>query len=138
MHKKALVRIQSEQDIITARATGRTFSNDLCFDSINQARIVTAVSELARNIYRYAGTGQIRFEQIEKGNKIGLKITANDKGPGIREISKAMEPGYSTSGGLGVGIPGIKNMMDEFYLTSSPGSGTKVTIFKWQRKGGTQ
>ncbi|WP_448977632.1 anti-sigma regulatory factor [Mesobacillus sp. LC4] len=132
MHKMALVLIQLEQDIITARAAGRTFSNELCFDSINQARIVTSVSELARNIYRYAGTGQIRFEQIEKGNKNGLKITASDKGPGIIEIGKALEPGYSTSGGLGFGIPGIKNMMDEFYITSSPGSGTKVTVYKWQ------
>lgn len=132
IHKKALVPIQFEQDIVTARAMGRTFSKDLCFDSINQARIVTAISELARNIYKYAGTGQICFEQIEKGNRHGLKITASDQGPGIREISKAMEPGYSTSGSLGVGIPGIKNMMDEFYITSSPGSGTKVTVFKWQ------
>ena len=131
---KALVRIQCEYDIITARKTGRIFSKHLHFDSINQARIITTISELARNIYRYAGTGQISFEPIEETIKAGLKITASDQGPGIKDISNAQKLGYSTSGGLGAGIPGVKNMMDEFYIESSPGNGTRVTVVKWQLK----
>ncbi len=132
MHKKALVQIQCENDITTARKTGRIFSNHLHFNSINQARIITTVSELARNIYRYAGTGQISFERIEEAIKTGLKITAIDQGPGIIDISNALKHGYSSSGGLGAGLPGVKNMMDDFYIESSPVNGTRVTVVKWQ------
>ncbi len=132
MHNKALVRIQCENDIITARKMGRIFAKNLHFDSINQVRIITTVSELARNIYRYAGTGQISFEPIEEVIKTGLKITASDQGPGILDISNALKQGSSTSGGLGAGIPGVKNMMDEFYIESSSGKGTRVTVVKWQ------
>ncbi|WP_285848066.1 MULTISPECIES: anti-sigma regulatory factor [unclassified Mesobacillus] len=132
MPQKALVQIQCESDIITARKTGRIFSNHLHFNSINQARIITTVSELARNIYRYAGTGQMSFEPIEEAIKTGLKITAIDQGPGIIDISNALKHGYSSSGGLGAGLPGVKNMMDDFYIESSPGNGTRVTVVKWQ------
>ena len=134
MHKKALVQIQCESDIVTARKTGRFFSNHLHFDTINQVRIITTISELARNIYRYAGTGQIRFEPIEEAIKTGLQITAIDQGPGIIDLSNAQKHGYSSSGNLGAGLPGVKNMMDEFYIESSPGNGTRVTVVKWQLK----
>ncbi|MED1205962.1 anti-sigma regulatory factor [Heyndrickxia acidicola] len=132
MNTLALIPIQTEEDIIIARKMGRELAQTLQFQSLDKARIITAVSELARNIYRYAGNGHIQFEPLEEPWKIGLKIIASDTGPGIPDIQKALVPGYSTIGGLGAGIPGVKKMMDEFYIESSPREGTRITAIKWQ------
>ncbi len=126
------ITIESEQDIVFARQTGRSMAKALGYDNIVQSRIATAISELARNIYLYAGTGTITIELIEKGDTPGLRITAIDHGPGIPDIRKAMEYGYSTSGGLGAGLPGVKRLMDEFSIDSVPGKGTTVTAVKWR------
>ncbi|WP_046173456.1 anti-sigma regulatory factor [Domibacillus indicus] len=134
MDKSAVIHIQKEDDIIMARKMVREFGRILNMHSLTQARILTAVSELARNIYRYARTGHITFEAIEKADQAGLRITAMDNGPGIEDIRKALEQGYSTSGGLGAGLPGVKILMDEFSIESSRHAGTKVTVTKWQLK----
>ncbi len=102
------------------------------FDLTNQARILTVVSELSRNIYRYAGTGHIEFELVEQARKKGIRIISTDEGCGIPDIEKAMQKGYSTSGSLGVGLPGVRSIMDEFKLESTPGKGTRVEAVKWQ------
>ncbi|WP_027964889.1 anti-sigma regulatory factor [Halalkalibacillus halophilus] len=126
------VPIRKEWDIVGARQTGRNWAKDLGFGSVDQARIATAISELARNIYLYAKVGEINFERLDSVPSIGLKITARDQGPGIKEVSKVMKDGYSTSGGLGAGLPGVKRLMDEFDIESTD-AGTVVTVIKWTR-----
>ncbi|MGM0844903.1 MAG: anti-sigma regulatory factor [Bacillota bacterium] len=134
MDKAVVIHIRQEADIITARKTGREIAQTVQFSLTNQARILTVVSELSRNIYRYAGSGQIEFQIVMQNKKKGIKIISTDKGSGIPDLSKVMKRGYSTSGGLGAGLPGVKAMMDEFNLSSSPGSGTRVETVKWQEK----
>ncbi|MDX8046306.1 anti-sigma regulatory factor [Gracilibacillus sp. S3-1-1] len=127
------VRIKKEWDIVGARQMGRKLAKDLGFGTIDQARIATAISELARNIYLYAEEGKVEYEIIEEMNKKGLRIVASDKGPGIEDLSKVMEDGYSTSGGLGAGLPGVKRLMDFFDIISDPGKGTTISTIKWVR-----
>ncbi|MBM7679292.1 serine/threonine-protein kinase RsbT [Gracilibacillus alcaliphilus] len=133
MITKSSVHIKKEWDIVGARQMGRELAKDLGFGTVDQARITTAISELARNIYLYAGSGQIMFEIVEDLNKKGLKIIAVDKGPGIQDVSKVMEDGFSTSGGLGAGLPGVKRLMDYFDIDSAPDKGTVITTIKWVR-----
>lgn len=126
------IPILTEQDIVTARQMGRKLAKDLGYGMIFQSRIATAISELARNIYLYADSGSVKINIIENEGKVGLAIVAEDQGGGIRDIKKAMEDGYSTSGGLGAGLPGVKRLMDEFTIESSTGKGTRVEIVKWR------
>nr|WP_285849832.1 ATP-binding protein [Priestia megaterium] len=112
------IEIHTEVDIVEARQKGRMFSNCLDFSTLDQARIITAISELSRNIYKYATTGKIIMGIIENQLEIGFKIIAIDKGPGIKNIQKALESGYTTLGGLGVGLSGVKKLMDEFTISS--------------------
>ena len=101
------------------------------FDDIVSQMIATAVSELANNIIKYAGRGEILLERIIVQNRAGMEVIARDSGPGIEDIQKAMADHYSTGDTLGLGLPGVKRMMDEFELTSKPGKRTTVTIRKW-------
>lgn len=133
MENESSVKIITEWDIVAARQLGRNIAKEIGFGTVDQARITTAISELARNIYLYAGQGTIRIERITKLDKHGLKVIAEDNGPGIRDIRKVMEDGYSTSGGLGAGLPGVKRLMDEFDITSTPGSETCIQAIKWLR-----
>ncbi|WP_139491920.1 anti-sigma regulatory factor [Brevibacillus dissolubilis] len=126
------IPIKNEQDIVLARQVGRNLAKELGYGNIEQSRVATAISELARNIFLYAGEGSIVLEHIQKEGRVGLRITANDQGPGITDLRKAMEHGYSTSGGLGAGLPGVKRMMDEFAIDSMPGKGTEVVVTKWR------
>ncbi len=133
MAVQSCVDVRNEWDIVSARQLGRDLAKDLGFSSVDQARITTAISELARNIYLYAGNGRICVEPIEEGNRRGLRIIANDTGPGIQDIRKVMEDGYTTSGGLGAGLPGVKRLMDEFAIHSTVDVGTEIHITKWLR-----
>ncbi|WP_208586058.1 anti-sigma regulatory factor [Gracilibacillus suaedae] len=133
MITKSSVQINKEWDIVGARQMGRELAKDLGFGTVDQARIATAISELARNIYLYAKKGKIAYETVEKMNQKGLKIIASDQGPGINDLSKVMEDGFSTSGGLGAGLPGVKRLMDYFDVVSEPGKGTTITTIKWVR-----
>ncbi len=130
--KLSSVPITKELDIVGARQTGRNIANDLGFGSVDQARIATAISELARNIYLYADEGEIIFQQVEGVAPVGLKVIAKDSGPGIKDISKALIDGYSTSGGLGAGLPGVKRLMDDFDIISTD-DGTTIHVIKWLR-----
>lgn len=127
------VKINTEWDIVAARQQGRIAAKELGFSTVDQARITTAISELARNIYLYAGHGEIHISNVYKANRIGLQIISTDKGPGISDIRQVMEDGYSTSGGLGAGLPGVKRLMDHFQIDSTLGEGTTITIIKWLR-----
>ncbi|KKI92200.1 serine/threonine protein kinase [Bacillus sp. SA1-12] len=133
MENQSCVKIVTEWDIVAARQLGRNVAKELGFGTVDQARITTAISELARNIYLYAGQGEMRIERIQDLGKKGLKIIAIDKGPGIPDIRKVMEDGFSTSGGLGAGLPGVKRLMDTFDITSSVGEGTNIQAVKWLR-----
>lgn len=128
-----VININNEFDIVLARQKGREVSKDLQFGSVDQARITTAISELARNIYLYAGTGQITISVLEEAGRRGIQISASDQGPGISDIRMVLQDGYSTSGGLGAGLPGVKRLMDTFDIDSMPGTGTTITISKWAR-----
>ena len=119
MEIKPCVNIRQEIDIVGARQLGRQYAKELGFSTVDQARIATAISELTRNIYLYADAGKISFEVIDQINRKGLKIIATDNGPGIPDISQVMQDGYSTSGGLGAGLPGVKRLMDQFDIQSN-------------------
>lgn len=133
MENQSCIKIFNEWDIVAARQLGRNVAKEIGFGTVDQARITTAISELARNIYLYAGEGKICIEKILDHKKAGLKVLAVDNGPGIRDIRQVMEDGYSTSGGLGAGLPGVKRLMDEFKIDSSPDQGTEIMATKWLR-----
>ena len=133
MKPQSCVNIKKEWDIVGARQLGRELAKEIGFGTVDQARIATAVSELARNIYLYAEQGQICFELIETLERKGICIMSNDSGPGINDVGQVMEDGYTTSGGLGAGLPGVKRLMDEFDLKSSSDKGTKIKTTKWVR-----
>lgn len=125
------VWIRKSADIVTARQKGRSLAMQLGFDGSDLTFIATAISEVARNIVDHAKRGRIQLARINQGARQGIVITAHDAGPGIPDVAKAMEYGYSTRKGLGVGLPGAKSLMDEFKVVSREGKGTKVTMIKW-------
>ncbi|WP_434059213.1 anti-sigma regulatory factor [Gracilibacillus phocaeensis] len=125
------VPIHKELDIVRARQVSRELAKQLGFHTVDQARITTAISELARNIYLYAGKGEISFDIIDTRDRKGIMMMAADSGPGISDIRLVLQDGYTTSGGLGAGLPGVKRLMDEFDIQSNLGDGTIVTISKW-------
>jgi len=133
MEVQSCVKIINEWDIVAARQLGRNVAKDLGFGTVDQARVTTAISELARNIYLYAGQGSVAIEKVQRNGKSGMRIIAEDEGPGIKDIRKVMEDGYTTSGGLGAGLPGVKRLMDEFDIDSTPGKGTRILATKWLR-----
>lgn len=133
MNLRSSVDIITEWDIVAARQLGRNEAKDVGFGTVDQARITTAISELARNIYLYAGKGEIEIRQITEGNLRGLLVIASDKGPGIVDVRKVMEDGYTTSGGLGAGLPGVKRLMDDFKIETVIGEGTTISASKLLR-----
>ncbi len=124
--------IRSDLDIVIARTLARDTAKAVGFGPIDQARIATAVSELARNIFLYAGTGSVTVRELEQGSRKGMEIVCEDQGPGIQNIDVAMQDGYSTSRGMGMGLPGAKRLMDEFDIRTQDGIGTTITCRKWR------
>jgi len=124
--------IREEPDIVSARSAVRDLAAQLGFSNVYLTMIATAVSELARNILQYARTGEIRARVVQNCSVPGIEIVASDSGPGIADVEKALQDGYSTSGGLGIGLPGVRRLMDEFEISAA--SGTTVTARLWQRK----
>jgi serine/threonine-protein kinase RsbT len=124
--------IRSDLDIVIARTLARDTAKSLGFGPIDQARIATAVSELARNIYLYAGTGSVTVREVEKGAHKGIEIVCDDQGPGIPDVELSLQDGYSTSRGMGMGLPGAKRLMDEFSIATQEGVGTTITCRKWR------
>jgi serine/threonine-protein kinase RsbT len=120
-------------DIVTARQRGRTLAMELGFEGSDLTLIATAISEVARNIVDHAKRGEIIVLPVHHGSKHGLAIIARDDGPGIPDVHQAMQYGYSTRKGLGVGLPGAKLLMDDFDIASKVGKGTTVTMKKWLR-----
>ena len=128
--------IQREGDIVQARQQARELARSLGFSTVDQSRIATAVSELTRNIIRYAAGagGEVSFEVLQRdGRPKGLQVVVADAGPGIEDVERAMRHGYSSGPGMGLGLPGAKRLMDEFELETAVGAGTKVVMRKWLR-----
>lgn len=127
-----IVPIRGEPDLVTARLRGREIAATLNFSSSELTLIATAISEVTRNILSYAGSGELDLRLVRQGQKTGVSIIARDHGPGIADLFSAMQDGYSTSNGLGLGLPGSKRLMDEFAIASEVGKGTTVTMTKWK------
>lgn len=125
--------INSESDIVMVRKIVRCAATELGFGITDVTRIVTAASELGRNVYQYAGSGVMRWRTLSQDARVGIEVAFEDHGPGIGDIALAMEPGYSTGSGLGLGLPGAKRLMDEMTISSGTGKGVLVLIQKWLR-----
>jgi serine/threonine-protein kinase RsbT len=125
--------VNSNSDVVMVRQHVRTAAVKVGLSLVDQTKVVTAASELARNALVYAGGGQVRIEIVQKGVRQGLRLTFSDDGPGIPDIQQALTDGWTTGGGLGLGLSGSRRLVDEFDLRSAPGEGTLVTVTKWGR-----
>lgn len=124
--------LRSDEDIVRLRTLVRERAVGLGFSLIDQTKMVTAASELARNVLRYGGGGEMRLSVLQDGMRRGMRLTFVDQGPGIVDVEQAMRDGFTTGGGLGLGLGGSKRLMDEFKIETQPGAGTTVTIAKWK------
>ncbi len=127
------IAISTDADVTRARQLGRELATPLGLSSSELTLVATAISEIARNIVQYASPGEMEFRLVEQGGRRGLMIIARDHGPGIADIALAMQDGYSTSRGMGLGLPGSRRLMDDFDVASNFGQGTTVTMVKWGR-----
>jgi len=127
-----LLAIGSSEDIVRMRQMVREHAIAQGFSLVDQTKIVTAASELARNILNYAGSGQMEIEPLANGARKGLKLVFSDKGPGIADIELAMKDGYTTGGGMGLGLGGSKRLASEFHIESKVGEGTRVSLTRWK------
>ncbi|MEV0623781.1 anti-sigma regulatory factor [Nonomuraea sp. NPDC050404] len=125
--------VASSADVVGVRQLVRSAALEAGLSLVDQTKIVTAASELARNALVYAGGGDVQVEIVEKGPRRGLKMIVNDEGPGIPDIPQALTDGWTTGSGLGLGLSGSRRLVDEFDLKSEPGKGTIVTVTKWAR-----
>ncbi len=136
METEMLTVIDAAVDIVTARQRGRELALELGFNGADVTLIAAVISEVARNIVEHAQKGEILMSAVNsarEGGRSGIEIIARDEGPGIRDVAQAMQYGYSTRKGLGVGLPGAKWLMDEFNIASEVGRGTTITMKKWRR-----
>jgi len=125
------IRITSDKDVVTARQQGRAVAMQTGFSVSEATLIATAISEVARNITSYAGSGQIHVTVENRDGRRALVVRAEDDGPGIVDVDRALEDGYSTGSGLGLGLPGARRLMDDMIVNSTPGHGTVVEMWKW-------
>ena len=133
MAADARVAIRTDADVVTARQEARTMGAALGFSSTDLTLLATAISEVARNITTYAGEGEVLLRVLHDGGRAGIEVVANDEGPGITDVELAMQDGYTTGNGLGLGLPGTRRLVDEFELRTEPGAGTRVRLAMWIR-----
>jgi serine/threonine-protein kinase RsbT len=126
------VPLRTEDEVVRVRQVAREWAISLGFGLVDQTKIVTAASELARNTVIYGGGGMVRLEALNDGPRRGLRLTFEDKGPGISDIPLALKDGYTTGNGLGLGLSGAKRLMSEFEIQSAPGQGTRVAVTRWK------
>ena len=123
--------IQSDADVVRVRQVTREWAIELGFRLVDQTKIVTAASELARNTLIHGGGGALQMEALHDGPRRGLRLTFTDKGPGIADTAVALRDGYTTGSGLGLGLGGAKRLSNEFHIASTPGQGTEICIARW-------
>ena len=124
--------IRSSGDVVLVRQAVRRVAQELRFSLVDQTKIVTAASELARNTLEYGGGGTARLEVVGEPPRAGLRLTFEDQGPGIANVELALQDGYTTGGGLGLGLGGARRLVNEFAIESAPGRGTRVTVTRWR------
>lgn len=129
---KDRIAVQNEQDVVLFRNRVRESAVKIGMGLVNQTKLITAASELLRNLIKYGGGGNGVIEAVSEGRDTGIRLTFEDKGPGIADINLALKDGYSTGKSLGLGLPGTKRLVNEFNIRSTPGEGTTVTILKWK------
>jgi serine/threonine-protein kinase RsbT len=128
------IAIESDADVVAARQRARELAGELELSSTDQTLLATAISEVARNITTYATRGEVTLRIVRDGNgRSGIEVIAADNGPGIEDIERALQDGFTTGGGLGLGLPGARRLVDEFEIESAPTQGTKVRLVKWSR-----
>jgi serine/threonine-protein kinase RsbT len=127
------IPVATDADIVQARQSGRAMAARAGCTTTDLTAVATAISEVARNIVNYAGEGEIEVCLVNRRDRLGVRITARDRGPGIADIEQALEDGFTTGSGLGLGLPGARRLMDEFSISSEPGKGTTVVMHKWSR-----
>lgn len=130
--KTEVVPIRSSADIVLARQKVRAWSTELTFNLVDQTKMVTAASELARNTLDHGGGGSMTMEIINNGIRNGLRLIFEDQGPGIPDIERAMRDGFSTGSGMGLGLSGSRRLVNEFEIASNPGKGTRVVVTRWK------
>ena len=126
------VEIRSSADVVAVRQAARAFADRVGFSLVDQTKLVTAASELARNTIDYGGGGSVRVEAIENGVRRGVRLTFEDQGPGIPDVAQALKDGYTTGNGLGLGLGGARRLVNDFSIDSSPGAGTRIVIARWK------
>ena len=132
VQRSETMSIKTAADVVLVRQAVRKLAVEQGFSLVDQTKIVTAASELARNTLDYGGGGELRLEALQEGNRRGLRLTFEDKGPGIPDVELALKDGFTTGGGLGMGLSGSKRLMNEFNIVSRVGEGTIITIAKWK------
>ena len=130
--RKQIIPIQAPNDIVVVRQKVRALTTELRFSLVDQTKMVTAASELARNALEHGKGGQVQVELVEDDPRRGLRLTFEDQGPGIASIDLALKDGYTTGNGLGLGLSGAKRLVNEFEIESAPGKGTRVTVARWR------
>ena len=133
VQKHETLPVRSDMDIVQVRQAARAWAVELGFSLVNQTRLVTAASEMARNAVDWGGGGTVRLEVLNEGARQGLRLTFEDQGPGIPDVELAMQDGYTTGGGLGLGLSGSRRLVHEFEIVSRVGEGTRVAITMWKR-----
>ena len=131
--KSETVPVRTSEDVVIVRTSVRKVAAELRFGIVDQTKIVTAASEIARNTIDYGLGGHLRMESLKNGTKNGLRLVFEDKGPGIRDLDQAMTDGFTSGSGMGLGLGGTRRLMDEFHIASKLNEGTTVTITKWSR-----
>jgi serine/threonine-protein kinase RsbT len=126
------IPIRSDADVVSARQEGKALAVELDFSATEVTLIATAISEVARNIITYAGEGEVCLTIVSDGIRRGVRVVAADEGPGIGDLDRAMQDGYSSGQGMGLGLPGARRLMDDFHVESKPDAGTTVTMTKWE------
>ena len=132
VEKNEHLAIRAGDDVVRARQAVRALALLAGFSLVDQTKIITAASEIARNTLDYGGGGELTLELLRDGARRGLRLTFNDRGPGISDIEQALKDGYTTGNGLGLGLSGAKRLSNEFAIDSRPGAGTKVTLARWK------
>jgi serine/threonine-protein kinase RsbT len=127
------VAIRTDSDVVTARQEARSMGAAIGFSSTDLTLLATAISEVARNITTYAGEGEVILRVRDERGRKGIEVLAVDEGPGIADVERAMQDGFTTGNGLGLGLPGTRRLVDEFELRTAPGEGTTVRLVKWSR-----
>lgn len=131
MADESVIPIRNDDDVVHARSQARDLAASLGFPGTDLTLLATAISEIARNITTYAGSGEVALSIIQGNGRRGVKVVARDQGPGIADVELALRDGYTTGRGLGLGLPGARRLVDQFDLDTEPGRGTTITMVKW-------